>query len=229
LHGNGPAHACWVEFSCRGILGLDELSLTQEKTAEEISADERRRFQRVKINLQGRYMLPGQREFPCQIIDMSPGGLTLHAPEVGNVGDLVIVYLDQIGRIEGTISRAIHGGFAMTVRGTARKQNKLADQLTFLASRDSLNLPEDRMHGRVVLRNPIAVLTLEDGSKMTCRVIDLSVTGAAIAAESLPPINSLVTLGNVQSRVVRYLDGGFAVQFAYEQIAENLEGAVTAR
>src|SRR5262245_59692678 len=109
----------------------------------EISADERRRFQRDKIDLLGRYMLPGQREFPCQIIDMSPAGLTPHAPEVGKVGDLVSVYLDQIGRIEGTISRTIYGGFAMTVRGTARKRNKLADQLTWLASRDMLNLPED--------------------------------------------------------------------------------------
>src|SRR6476620_9483042 len=109
---------------------------------------------------------------------MSPGGLTLHAPEVGNVGDLVIVYLDQIRRIEGKISRTIYGGFAMTVSGTTRKRNKLADQLTWLASRDILNLPEDRHHGRVALRNPIAVLTLEDGTKMACRIIDLSVSGA---------------------------------------------------
>lgn len=221
--------ACRAALSIRDILGLDELSLTEEKTTVQISADERRRFQRVKINLLGRYMLPGQREFPCKVIDMSPGGLTLHAPDVGNVGDLVIVYLDQIGRIEGKISRTVYGGFAMTVRGTARKRSKLADQLTWLASRDILDLPEDRLHGRVALRNPIAVLTLEDGSKMTCRIIDLSVSGAAIVAERLPSLESLVMLGNVQSRVVRYLEGGFAVQFAYEQIAEGLEGALSAR
>lgn len=160
---------------------------------------------------------------------MSPGGLTLHAPEAGNVGDLVIVYLDEIGRIEGKISRVMYGGFAMTAVGTARKRNKLADQLTWLASRDTLNMPEDRHHGRVALRNPIAVLTLDDGSKMTCRIIDLSVSGAAIVAETSPSLNSLVLLGNVQSRVVRYTDGGFAVQFAHEQIAEDLEGEVGAR
>jgi hypothetical protein len=66
-------------------------------------------------------------------------------------------------------------------------------------------------------------------SKTTWRIINLSVTGAAIVAESLPPINSLVLLGQVQSRVVRHFDGGFAVQFAYEQIAEDLEGAISAR
>ena len=51
-------------------------------------------------------------------------------------------------------------------------------------------------------RNPIALLTLEDGTKMTCRIIDLSLSGAAIAAEHRPPLKSLLLLGKVQSRVV---------------------------
>ena len=35
--------------------------------------EERRRFQRVRVNLLGRYMLADRREFPCQVLDMSPG------------------------------------------------------------------------------------------------------------------------------------------------------------
>ena len=35
---------------------------------------------------------------------------------------------------------------------------------------------------------------------MTCRIIDLSLSGAAIAAENRPPLKSLVMLGKVQSR-----------------------------
>ena len=34
-------------------------------------AEERRRHQRVKVNLLGRYMLADRREFPCQVIDVS--------------------------------------------------------------------------------------------------------------------------------------------------------------
>ena len=45
---------------------------------------------------------------------------------------------------------------------------------------------------------------------MTCRIIDLSLSGAAIAAENRPPLKSLVLLGKVQSRVVRNLEEGFA-------------------
>jgi hypothetical protein len=181
------------------------------------AAEERRRFQRVKVHLLGRYMLPDRREFPCQVINMSPGGLALLAPGI------------HIGRVEGKITRIIDNGFAMTIGATPRKRDKLAAQLTWLANRDILNLPEDRRHDRIVPRNPIAVLTLEDGTKMTCRIIDLSLSGAAIAAENRPPLKSIVLLGRVQGRVVRNLEDGFALEFMHEQPAETLEESVTAR
>ena len=31
------------------------------------------RFQRVKVSVLGRYMLADRREFPCQVLEMSPG------------------------------------------------------------------------------------------------------------------------------------------------------------
>src|SRR6187399_1023555 len=136
-------------------------------------AQERRRHQRVRVSLLGRYMLADRREFPCQVTDMSPGGIALFAPVSGNVGERVIAYIDHLGRREGKIARQFNNGFAMTVSATPRKRDKLAAQLTWLANRDILNLPEDRRHDRIVPRNPIALLTLEDGSKMTCRIIDL--------------------------------------------------------
>jgi c-di-GMP-binding flagellar brake protein YcgR len=204
------------------------MSFAQKKSSLP-AAEERRRFQRVKVHLLGRYMLPDRREFPCQIINMSPGGLALLAPGIGNVGDRVIAYLDHIGRVEGKITRIIDNGFAMTVSATARKRDKLAAQLTWLANRDILNLPEDRRHDRIVPRNPIAVLTQEDGQRMSCRIMDLSLSGAAVAAESKPPLKSMVRIGCVPAQVVRYLEEGFALEFTHPQDPETLEESVTMR
>jgi hypothetical protein len=64
---------------------------------------------------------------------------------------------------------------------------------------------------------------------MTCRIIDMSLSGAAIAAENRPPMRSLVLLGKIQSRVVRNLEEGFALEFVHEQLAETLEDSVSAR
>ena len=205
------------------------MSFAQKKTTTVPSAEERRRFQRVKVHLLGRYMLPDRREFPCQVINMSPGGLAMLAPGIGNVGDRVIAYLDHIGRVEGKIARIIDNGFAMTVGATPRKRDKLAAQLTWLANRDILNLPEDRRHDRIVPRNPIAVVTWEDGQRMTCRIMDLSLSGAAVATEHKPPLKSLVRLGCVPARVVRNLEEGVALEFLHQQDPDSLEESVTMR
>ena len=45
-----------------------------ESDAGSTLAADNRRYQRVKVDLLGRYMLEDRREFPCQVIDMSPGG-----------------------------------------------------------------------------------------------------------------------------------------------------------
>ena len=87
--------------------------------------EERRRFQRVRVNLLGRYMLTDRREFPCQVINMSPGGMAVLAPVVGQLHERVIAYVDHVGRLEGTITRLIENGFAMTIAATTRKRDKL--------------------------------------------------------------------------------------------------------
>ena len=68
---------------------------------------ERRRHQRVKVVLLGRYMLADRREFPCQTIDMSPGGVALFAPVKGTAGERVVAYIDQLGRIERSEERRV--------------------------------------------------------------------------------------------------------------------------
>jgi hypothetical protein len=203
------------------------MALSQRKAAILPLADERRRFQRVRVNLLGRYMLADRREFPCQVTDMSPGGMAVIAPVSGQVGERVIAYVDHVGRLEGVIARQFQNGFAMTVSATTRKRDKLAAQLTWLANRHILNLPEDRRHGRFTPRNPSARLILPNGLNVACRVIDLSASGAAIKTEHRPEIGALVTLGNATGRVVRHLEEGFAVEFTRLQHPDFVEENVT--
>jgi hypothetical protein len=192
-------------------------------------AEERRRHQRVKVNLLGRFMLSDRRDFPCQVINMSPGGMAVVTPVVGTVGERVIAYVDHLGRLEGKIARMIDNGFAMTISATSRKRDKLAAQLTWLANRQILNLPEDRRHGRFVPKKPMARLILPNGTNVTCRVIDLSASGAAIAIapDLRPAIGGAVTVGKTTGRVVRHIEDGFAVEFNRLQHPDAIEDNVT--
>jgi PilZ domain len=192
-------------------------------------AEERRRHQRVKVNLLGRYMLADRREFPCQVVNMSPGGMLLIAPVIGQVGERVIAYVDHVGRLEGAIARQSDNGFAMTIAATARKRDKLAAQLTWLANREILNLPEDRRHGRFTPRNPMARLILPNGTNVGVRVIDLSASGAAVSIplNLRPPVGAAVTIGRTAGRVVRHIENGFAIEFTRLQHPDSVEDNVT--
>jgi hypothetical protein len=205
------------------------MALAQTTTATLPHAKERRRHQRVRVNLLGRYMLADRREFPCQVIDMSPGGIALIAPVSGQPGERVIAYIDHLGRLEGQVARQFLNGFAMTISATPRKRDKLAAQLTWLANRSILNLPEDRRHDRIIPRNPNARLVMPNGVNVGCRIIDMSLSGTAIATTQRPEVGSQITIGNIPGRVVRHIEDGIAVEFTRLQHPDSLEENITAQ
>jgi hypothetical protein len=204
------------------------MAIANQKAVILPASQERRRFQRVLVNLLGRYMLADRREFPCQVTNMSPGGMAIVAPVSGRPGERVVAYVDHVGRLEGVIARQLPSGFAMTISATPRKRDKLAAQLTWLANRQVLGLPEDRRHGRMTPSHPSARLILPNGINVSCRIIDISQSGVGVSTEHRPELGALVTVGKTQGRVVRHLENGFAVEFTRLQHPDFLEDNVTA-
>ncbi len=91
----------------------------------EAKIQERRRHQRVKVVLPGRYMLEDRREYPCHTIDISPGGVAFAALARGRIGERVVAYLTQIGRVEGIVTRHFDDGFAIQMKLPILKREKL--------------------------------------------------------------------------------------------------------
>ena len=192
------------------------------------SRAERRNFQRVRVKIYGRFMLEDRSEHPCQVVDMSPGNVALRTERIGMPGEKIIAYIDHIGRIEGVVTRILQDGFAMTVIASERKKDKLAAQLTWLANKHELDLPEDRRHERVAPRNPSSVLQLADGRQYQCRIIDLSLSGAAVEIDVKPAIGVQVMLGTMRGQVVRHFEDGIAIEFAVIQRPETLDSEFNA-
>ncbi len=196
-------------------------ALTSPHPGEVMKED--RKFQRVAVKLFGRYMLEDRREYPCQIQDMSPGSASLVTSHVGEVGERVIAYIDHIGRLDGKIIRNIDNGFAMSFRATEKKRDKMAAKLTWLANRHELNLAEDRRHERVVPTVKSSKIKLEDGRGYEVRIVDLSLSGAALQIDVRPAIGTLLWLGTMRGRVVRHFDDGIAIEFAVLQSIDSLD------
>lgn len=182
--------------------------------------EERRRFKRMDVSLSGRFMVEDTKEYPCEVFNMSPGGMAVRAPFSPRVGERVISYIEQLGGLDGRVARTFDGGFAVEFKISARKRERIANVLTWYCSGD--HKIEDRVHERVTPRIADQKLILPSGIVHACRVIDVSLSGASIATNLRPEIDSLVVLARHRGRVVRHHDEGFAIEFVEVQDPDSL-------
>ncbi len=181
------------------------------------SAAEPKRFQSVKVSILGRYMLVDHREFPCQIVEMSPGDAKVIAPVSGELNSRIVAYLETIGRIDGIVTDVFEGGFIVSFSASARKRDKIAAQLTWLANKDILGLDDERSHGRFVPDFRHSAIILPDGRRYNCKLLDISSSGAAVELSVRPAMGTIVTLGRMQAKVVRHFENGIGVKFTTPQ------------
>jgi len=197
-------------------------SFQQSSPAAKKPQPEQRSFQRVSVNLPGRLMVASHDEYDCTVLDMSPGDAAFQCAARPRIGERIIAYVDHLGRIEGTVAIVNDTGFAILLNATDRKREKLAAQLTWIANKHELGLPEDRRHNRLTPRNTSTDLTLDDGRRYPCRIIDLSLSGAAVDIDVRPALGTPVQLGHMKCRVVRHFQEGVAIEFSSVQSKEAL-------
>jgi len=186
---------------------------------------ERRRFQRVNIDLFGRYMLESKTEHHCQTIDVSLGGLKLYGPVKPQIAEKVIVYIEALGRFSGDVVRVHEDGFSMTINVPARRREMLADKLTWFANRIALNLKDQRRHERIIPFQKWAILRSAGGAEHMVKILDLSSSGVSVDASSIPEIGDQVAIGRWSATVVRHFDGGFAAEFVTPFIPGEIDEA----
>jgi hypothetical protein len=183
---------------------------------------DRRKYRRVPIRVLSRFMREDKEEYPCQVVNMSAGGMALLSPAPCRDGERIVAYLDNFGRLEGVVVRSVEGGFAVRIIASQYKREKIANLLTWLINRESLGLNEERKHERVVPRNALSKLILSNGDVFDCRVIDVSLSGASIALETKPPLRVEVILGRMRGRIVRHHETGVAIKFAELQDPDSI-------
>jgi hypothetical protein len=69
-------------------------------------------------------------------------------------------------------------------------------------------------------------LRLSDGNTHPVKLIDISLSGAALATEVQPPLGATVTIGQTSGTVVRNFMGGIAVEF-FRPIPEGFNEDIT--
>ncbi len=191
---------------------------------------DRRRDVRIIVNVPGRYALASKRDaqgerrlFACRALNMSPAAVLLGAPVLGPIGERVIASIDHFGKLQGAIIRVLDRGFVMNITCTQEEHEKLASKLLWFDKYKNHDVADVREHGRIIPHSPNSTLVLPDGSTLSCLVIDMSVSGAAVSADIVPEIGMVVAVGCVVGRVVRCFPEGFAIRFNELQQQNLLE------
>jgi hypothetical protein len=204
------------------------MSLTEAGFGDIASADVR-----IVANIPGRYSLADlrnsrgeRRVFACRAVSLSCRSIALAAPVKGKVGDRVIVHIDRLGKLEGPIDRLLEHGFVMNIAATPEERANLATKIVWLNSHKNHDVADRRGEKRSIPANPHSKMILPDGRVENCLVLDVSVSGVAVSADTVPEIGTVIAIGSVVGRVVRHFDDGFAIQFVQRQHQDNVESMV---
>lgn len=174
---------------------------------------DRRRHRRVQWTVRVRGLTGDGEEFQAMTVDVCAGGLRINLARPMSVGENLVLYIDDIGRVEATVSRVLSEfGYAVEFRAPPRKRDKIADQLTWLINKDRLGLSDERDAERRVSGGQ--VVAVYGGVSIACAVVDVSIFGVALrTAGPRPMIGDKVTIGERSGTCVRYIEDGFAVDF----------------
>ncbi len=89
----------------------------------------------------------------------------------------------------------------MSITANAGEREKLAAKIEWLGKFKDHVEGEQRAERRFAPTNPYSQIMLPDGGTQTCLVIDLSVSGAALSAEPVPDIGTVLAVGKIVGRV----------------------------
>lgn len=187
---------------------------TRLQNARAASPIERRRFRRLSLVLGGKMLGANGAEIDCRTEDISPGDVRITASAEIKADERVVIYLDQIGRVSGTVAR-VSGDkeYAIIFDMSAYKREKLAEQLTLMITKDRIGIEQDRRIRKPAARSEVEI-HVDGGGIIIGEVVDFSLVGINVKTPAMPPrIGAWVRIGGVHGRVARFIDGGFGVDF----------------
>lgn len=184
-------------------VNVSTFSVTADSSTSATSSDKGKRI------IFGRFMLPDMSEYPCQVASIDADGVKLLSDHTVEPGTPIIAYLDDIGRVDGTMDKVIEDGFFVAFNLTGRRRERMERRLEWFETSD----PDERRDDRFVPKDAASQITLNDGREYPCEVIDISVSGASIKTSVLPSIGTYLSLGRMRGRVVRFTSDGIAIEF----------------
>lgn len=164
--------------------------------------------------VKGRYMLSTGEEFACEARCVTPESAEIIAARVGDPGDWIICYLENVGIVLGLIEKLTNDGFAVKLYVNEDRRTRVAARLEWHA-KSAAQIVDRRSSPRIVPKHTDVEVCTTAGTKLPGEIVDISLSGAAIKLDvrKRPSVGDPVKVGSTASFVTRWTEDGFAVQF----------------
>lgn len=184
---------------------------------------DRREYPRVPVELAAQLFIPANKKtWSARVINLSAGGAGLRyngkppAPEL--VGALAI---EGFGNLEGITTRRQDdmGGLRFLIGEAERHQ--LLQRLTALIKSGIQSVRSLHEIDEGPLASSLS-LTRQSGRQHLCKVVDISLQGAALLTDAAVPKGEHVLVGRMFGRVIDQLQDQVVVQFLRYRTAHGL-------
>src|SRR5256714_2614531 len=126
-----------------------------------VSFDEFMQRRAVDLRTGGRYSLASRRdvqgnrrEFACRTTRISPFQMLVAAPVIGPIGERVITFFGELGKLDGWITDVAESGFLVDIALTKKARERLAGKLVWLEKKQKKAVVDVRRQQRVIPENP---------------------------------------------------------------------------
>ena len=167
-----------------------------------------------------------RRIFGCHAVNHTPHGLVIASLISAKMDARVIAHIDHLGKVDGMVMNVLERGFVMSINAKLEQRRRLAAKIEWLEQHKNSEVRDQRADSRVP-RDPYSRMLLADGHVENCLILDLSISGAAVSADTIPAIGAVLAIGSLTGRVVRHFDEGFAVRFIERQSRDTVEMSLT--
>ncbi|WP_395685791.1 PilZ domain-containing protein [Aestuariivirga sp.] len=170
--------------------------------------------------LPAQYLLPDGTEGQCEVTAIDPDMALFLTAELIQPGVAIIAFIEELGRVDGVTGPRYGSGFWVDFTHQGSRRARFIRHLRWLIRRDARPDRPVRRHTRFEPLTASAQLHLPGGFSVSCELLDVSLSGAALRADIRPMIGSMVVVGRRRGRVIRHFAGGFAIEFL-EQLADR--------
>jgi PilZ domain len=177
--------------------------------------NELRAQRRTRFKIRGTILFPEkQYEQKCLVLDLSPDGAGLKSACSPVLSSRVVLYVDGLGRFEGTIIRQDRLHVGVQFKYSEAMRERIAGQISIYRQHGPLNSPATRDWPRLCAAEIPHSFVRESGQTQLCDISDIALSGASFISDIRPDVGERVFFGKAVAVVVRHTEEGFAVTFS---------------